>query len=190
MSLFAKKVPATPTDPAAFDALYRSQVDWVARTFRRLGAREPDLEDLAHDLFVVVHRQLPSFDAARPLRPWLFGIAVRVMAAYRRRASHRRERPVAGPAMESVLESRADAPGLTADVAAEDGQLRDELLRALAELPLEQRAVFIAVAIDETPVPEVAHALGVPLNTCYSRLRLARQHLAATFTPSREERRR
>ncbi|HEX2671205.1 MAG TPA: sigma-70 region 4 domain-containing protein [Polyangiaceae bacterium] len=32
--------------------------------------------------------------------------------------------------------------------------------------------------IDGCPIPEVADALGIPLNTAYSRLRLARQDFA------------
>jgi RNA polymerase sigma-70 factor (ECF subfamily) len=34
--------------------------------------------------------------------------------------------------------------------------------------------VFVMHELDEVPVPEIAKTLGVPLNTAYSRLRLAR----------------
>jgi RNA polymerase sigma-70 factor (ECF subfamily) len=49
---------------------------------------------------------------------------------------------------------------------------------ALETLELGRRAVFILHALDECPMPEVARALGLPLNTAYSRLRLARADLA------------
>ena len=38
----------------------------------RFGVREADLEDVAREVFLVVDRTLPSYDPARPLKPWLF----------------------------------------------------------------------------------------------------------------------
>jgi len=40
--------------------------------------------------------------------------------------------------------------------------------------------VFILHELDECTMPEIAEALGIPLNTAYSRLRLASADLAAT----------
>src|SRR6266571_3707710 len=45
--------------------------------------------------FVVVHRRLDSFDASSRMTTWLFGICMRVAAAYRRRAFRRHEKPMA-----------------------------------------------------------------------------------------------
>jgi RNA polymerase sigma-70 factor (ECF subfamily) len=46
--------------------------------------------------------------------------------------------------------------------------------RALDELDLAQRAVFVMHDLDGVAIPEIASMLGIPLNTAYSRLRLAR----------------
>jgi RNA polymerase sigma-70 factor (ECF subfamily) len=46
---------------------------------------------------------------------------------------------------------------------------------ALLAVDLEHRAVFILHELDEIPMPETAQALGIPLNTGYSRLRAARR---------------
>ena len=51
------------------------------------------------------------------------------------------------------------------------------LFEALETLDLERRAVIVMHDWDGEPMPEVARALGIPLNTAYSRLRLARQDL-------------
>ena len=51
-----------------------------------------DLPDLAHDLFIVVFKHLSDYDQSRPVRPWLFGIAFRVVSDYRRSARFARER--------------------------------------------------------------------------------------------------
>jgi RNA polymerase sigma-70 factor (ECF subfamily) len=51
-----------------------------------------------------------------------------------------------------------------------------ELLESiLAELDESKREVFVMVEVLEMTVPEVVQALEIPLNTAYSRLRLARQ---------------
>jgi RNA polymerase sigma-70 factor (ECF subfamily) len=46
--------------------------------------------------------------------------------------------------------------------------------RALEQLPMEQRAVLVRHDIDGFAAPEIARELELPLNTVYSRLRLAR----------------
>src|SRR3954470_17891811 len=74
-------------DDHEFRRIYESEVAYVWSSLRRLGAPERDLEDLAHDLFVVVHRKLPEYDRTRPIRPWLFGIPLRIGARARRAPS-------------------------------------------------------------------------------------------------------
>jgi RNA polymerase sigma-70 factor (ECF subfamily) len=56
---------------------------------------------------------------------------------------------------------------------------RDVFLAALDELDIARRALLVMHDVDGTPVPEIAEALQVPVNTAYSRLRLAREDLAA-----------
>src|SRR5262249_39914639 len=49
------------------------------------------------------------------------------------------------------------------------------LQRLIDELDDEKREVLVLAELEETPVPEIAEALGLKLNTAYSRLRLARE---------------
>lgn len=156
-----------------FSALYRQQLPYVLRTLRRLGVPQPDVEDLLQELFVVVSARLASFDVERPIEPWLFGIAVRVVSNYRR---HGRRRP-AEVLCESVDQNQADQAGPDANIA--EHQARELVLETLQLLPLEQRAVFVMHDIDEQPIPAIAEALEIPLNTTYSRLRAARTKFAA-----------
>lgn len=166
----ASSLPS-PVDPQrpAFAAVYDAELDYVWRSLRRLGARGADVEDLAHEVFLVVHRRLGDYDPSRPLRPWLFGIAVRVVA------SGRRKRGAIGN--ETPPELTDPAPG--ADRRVEAQQARDLLVAALSRLPLDQRAVVVLHDVDGLPVPEIALALDLPINTVYSRLRLGREKLAA-----------
>lgn len=151
---------------ALFEMIYEAELAWVHRTLRRLGARPADLEDLCHDVFVAAYRALDRYDRARPLRPWLFGIAFRVVSDYRSRARFTRE----------VSSDRVDlgAGGDDPEVHLQNAEARALVLRALDTLPLEQRAVFVAAEIDEASIHELSEHLGVSINTLYSRLRLAR----------------
>lgn len=160
-----------------FPDIYRSEFPYVWKTLRRLGASTQDIEDLAHDLFVVVHRHLPEYDPERPLRPWLFGIAIRVLADYRRAARHGRE------VFTGEFDPMDAAP--TPLERLEGEEARDLLMRALDRLDLDRRAVFVLHELDELPAPEIARVLEIPLNTVYSRLRLARADVTAALRRSR-----
>ena len=54
----------------------------------------------------------------------------------------------------------------------------------LAKVDQPQREVFVMVEFLEMTVPEVAQALEIPLNTGYSRLRLARQYFEEALARS------
>lgn len=153
-----------------FDALYRDEFSFVYRVLRYLGVRDADIEDLAHDVFVVLHRRFDDYDATRPIRPWLFGIAYRTA----RRHGERLARSPEVDAGESVVAS--SGPGADEQLAA--ARAWRKLQRALQQLPWEQRAAVIMHDIEEHTAPEIAAALDQPLNTVYSRLRLGRKKLA------------
>jgi len=157
--------------PIEFRDLFESEFAYVARTLRYLGIHGHELEDVTHDVFFHVYRHLHDFDATRPLRPWLFGFAYRIARDFRALARHTHE--------------FADAPRDVSDTAPIAEQLLIEsealsqALQALESLDPDERAVFVAHELDELPVPDVADALAIPLNTAYSRLRRARSKFEA-----------
>ncbi len=164
---------SNPNDDACLEA-YQRELDYLMRTLQRLGVRPPDLEDLAHEVFLVLRATWPEYDPARPLRPYLFGIAFRVASSHRRR--HWRE----------VSHSVVDAPALAAepDRALEANEARALVLAALERIPLPRRSVLILHELDEVPMREVARSLGIPLFTAYSRYRKARRELEANLAGS------
>lgn len=161
--------PSSDAPPAetGFEAIYAEHFDYVWHTLRRLGVAAADLEDVAHDVFVVVHRRLDDYDPRRPVRPWLFGICYRTASSRRRRF-----RTLPPSTVEPV------DVGPTPDAALVAIEARRQVAAALDTMNLEQRAVVVMHDIDEQPAPAIAEALGVPVNTVYSRLRLGRQKLA------------
>jgi RNA polymerase sigma-70 factor (ECF subfamily) len=155
----------------AFDAIYAQHFRNVWRTLRRLGVSEPQLDDAAQDVFVVVHRKLADFDG-RSLRSWLYAIAVRVASDYRRGAAHRRVAPLS----ESIADAR---PG-----PAHVSELKESvrlLHTLLAELDDSKRTVFVLSELEQLSVPEIAEVIGANLNTVYSRQRAARLQFEAAL---------
>jgi RNA polymerase sigma-70 factor (ECF subfamily) len=160
---------AAPKKPD-FRDLYRDHCGYVWNSLRRLGVREADIEDIAHEVFLSVYKRFADYDPARPIKPWLFGFAYRTASDYRARPQHRRE--VAEDAMDHVDEQPR------ADEQIEAVERRALVAQALARIELDRRAVFVMHEIDGVKIPEVADALSLPLNTAYSRLRLAREEFA------------
>jgi len=159
--------------PPDFQTLYDAELAYVVRTLQRLGVAARDLEDAAQDVFVAVYRRRADRDPARPVRPWLFGFCFRVVGNYLQKAHRSREVGV-------------DDVEALAGVAAPAGELerREEralVLAALSTLDLDHRAVAILFDLEGLAAPEVAEALGIPLNTVYSRARTARQKLLASL---------
>jgi RNA polymerase sigma-70 factor, ECF subfamily len=162
--------PVESVETPNFRAVYEAHFGYVWASLRRIGVHEADLEDLCHDVFVAFYKCLASYDPARPLKPWLFGIAFRVASDHRRRARHRFEVPAAAD-----VADRAPA----ADERVAERQAQQLVREALAVLDDDKRAVFILHEIDGQSMPEIAVVIEAPINTLYSRLRLARAEFAA-----------
>jgi RNA polymerase sigma-70 factor (ECF subfamily) len=148
---------------------FERELDYLFETLRRLGAAPREVEDLAQEVFVVLYRNWPTFDATRPLRPYLFGVAFRIVCAHRRR----REREIPHAALDA--EDSAASP---------EGSLQSKesialLHAALDRVPLPRRAVVIMHDLDGVPIVEIAKRLSVTRFGTYARLRKARKELAA-----------
>jgi RNA polymerase sigma-70 factor (ECF subfamily) len=144
---------------------FQRELDYIYRTLRRLGTSPSEVEDLAQDLFLALRRSWTEYDATRPLRPYLFGIAFRIAAAHQRK----RSREVAwgivevsdlGPRPDEVMQSKG---------------ARVLVLSALERVPLPRRAVLVMHDLEDVPVVDVARALSIPRFTVYSRLRKGRR---------------
>jgi RNA polymerase sigma-70 factor (ECF subfamily) len=156
----------------AFRALYEAHASFVWRNLRRLGVSDADVEDKMQEVFVVAHRRWEEFaDRGHGPRAWLFQIALRVASDARR---HRRRHPV-DPDGGFAQERQSIEPPQAAAV--DKRQALDLLDRALATIDMGRRAVLVLHEIEQMTAPEIARTLDVPLNTVYSRLRVARIEL-------------
>src|SRR5262249_49177614 len=150
------------------------------RGLKSLGVRDYALDDAVQDVFVVVHRRLAEFERRSSVRSWVFGIAIRVAHDYRRR-----ERRKGGlePLDFEVVDNARDPH----EEAAKAEALR-ELAIVLESLDDAKREVFVLAELEQLTAPEIAEALGVNVNTVYSRIRAARREFEAAFERRKEKR--
>ncbi|MBN8929042.1 MAG: RNA polymerase subunit sigma [Rhodospirillales bacterium 69-11] len=127
-----------------------------------------DADDLVHDCVVRALDKLHTRRDDADVRAWLFTIMHNLFVSQLRR---KRVRPVAEPLEERHEDAHAAEAG-------QDGPLRwRDLMRALAQLPEEQRSVLLLVSVEDLSYAETATVLDVPIGTVMSRLSRARERL-------------
>jgi RNA polymerase sigma-70 factor (ECF subfamily) len=149
--------------------VFERELDYVYGTLLRLGARRCDIDDLLQDVFVALYTNWPTLDTTRPLRPWLFGVAFRVVRTRRRLA-----------AREVPFEDR-DPTDAAADP---EGQLEGRealafLSEALARVPAGRRAVLMMHDLEGVEIVDIARQLAMTKFGVYARLYKGRKELAS-----------
>ncbi len=140
-----------------------------------LGVPSHEAQDLCQEVMLTVHRRLPEFDG-RSLRGWLYGICVRYASDYRRSARVRREVPHREPPDAGF---EAEQPERI-----ERARRLEQVLSALDRLSEEKRTAFVLYEVEELTLAEISEALGVPLQTVYSRIKSARDALRGELAHS------
>ncbi len=181
MSDFRDGARPTPSDepPSALSDVYRAHAGFVYRMVRRLGVPDAALEDVMHEVFVIVQRRLPEYDGRAAMTTWLFHITRGVVSNYRR-GERRREQRLA---LVQPPQPRVDPQSAT-----ERKEAAAFVREFLATLEPGQRLVFELAEIDGLPMPKIAELADVPINTAYSRLRLARKRFQAAVDALRRQR--
>jgi RNA polymerase sigma-70 factor (ECF subfamily) len=167
---------------ATFRVVFEEHHPHVRQILRKFGVRAADLEDLMHEVFIIFYRRYGEYDPARPLRPWLAGIALRVAVAHRGLA--RQSAEVLGWESDDVPDS-----GPLPDQHLASQQDRALVIEALDAVTVDRRTVLTMHEVDGAAMPEVAHSLEIPLGTAWSRLRLAREDFKAAVRRLRASRR-
>ena len=144
-----------------------------SRLLRFIRRRIPDpreAEDILQDVFAELAAANRLLVPIEHVTAWLFGVA-------RNRITDlfRRKRPELGdePGWEDLLPSPEAGP----DALAERHALLEEIEAALAELPPDQRAVFVAHELEGKSFREMAAETGLGVNTLLSRKHYAVRRL-------------
>jgi RNA polymerase sigma-70 factor (ECF subfamily) len=152
-------------DPAACRELVgRFQTD-VFAVCQRLLSHSHDAEDVTQEVFLRVFRSLTRWDSARPLRPWVLGIAVNRCRTWIGRR-------VARPELADYLHETPDHRP-----ADDSTELRTEIRAAVDALRDEYREVFVLFHEQGQSYEEIAEVVGRPVGTVKTWLHRARLEL-------------
>lgn len=161
----------TSGDTTAFRELFDRHVR-VVRGFMIARVGPDAAEDLLIETFTVAWSSRDRFDPrAVSARPWLFGIAARLVQRHR--------------ALESAWHQGIEAGARSIDPTTDGGlpgPHLDETLRvAIASLKEPEREMLLLVALGELKVSEAATAVGITAVAARLRLHRARRHLTAAL---------
>lgn len=157
--------------PPAQEALYRRHWPFAMSVCLRYAPTREDALEVAHDAFLNAFRALDRFERGRPFRPWFRRVLVRCAVDHHR--STRRHR--------RTVETAADPPEVAAPAAVLDALQADDVLRLLAALSADERAVFNLYEVEGYSHDEIAGLLGVAPGTSRSHLARAKRRLRALY---------
>ncbi len=171
--LATKEPAASPAGPAVppFETIYQQYFDFVWAMTLRLGVSRAATDDVVQEIFMVIHARLGTLREPASLRSWIYGIVRRTVSDHHRT---QRTRAAFGATLAAEADLRQSSPQTPLDLTEQSDQVK-LLQSVLDELDPAKREVFVLAELEELSVPEIAEALEIPLNTAYSRLRLARE---------------
>lgn len=162
----------------SFRFVYEKYFDFVWMCARRLGVPMEAIDDVVQEAFIVVHARLRTLEQPSSLRSWLYGVVRRTVSTYHRSRHARVARESSEPA---ALASAGLMQPSPLDLAVLGDELK-LLWRLLRQLDARKREVLVLAELEEMTMPEIAEAIGIPLNTAYSRLRAARQEFSEALS--------
>lgn len=140
-------------------------------------------EDLTQETFLRVVKQAASYEQRAKFTTWLFTLARNLCIDASRRRKHRKAQSLDATDEEGgSLLDRTAAPDLAVDRQAIGRQLQGRLEAAIAELPEDQREVFLMRERADLSFKEIAEVIGVSENTVKSRMRYALEKLRGTLS--------
>lgn len=168
----------------SFEHLASRYCGWIRKTLLKLGVGTRDIDDVTQEVFRAVARGLPAFDPSLAARPegavssWLLAICERQAANHRRRTCRRAE----------TLRETAELDGLAGTSPTPEACLlacerQARLYQVIETLQSDRRAVLVAHELHGIAMDDVATSLGIPVNTAWNRLRLAREAIRAAWEP-------
>jgi len=154
-------------DVAAFEQLYRENLNRVYALCLRISGDGARAEELTQDVFVRAWEKLAQFEGKSAFSTWLHRLAVNVCLGQRRSDTVRVGKVFTTDDLEMFeTPTRPPDPGEALD-----------LERAIATLPPGARSVFILHDVEGYKHEEIARMHGSAVGTCKAQLHRARRLL-------------
>jgi len=151
-------------EDSAFAELVDRYKNLVYAMIYRMMTDRTQVEDLAQDVFLKVHRGLPYFRGEARLSTWIYRIVANVCVQAR---SNRRP----------MTSSTDVAEPASSDGAFADLELRDRIEKAMAKLPDNYRFLIAAHYLKGVQYEALAESLNIPLGTVKTHLFRAKRQL-------------
>lgn len=165
-------------DRAAFEELVRlTSADTYTLAYRLVDDEE-DARDVVQEAYLRAYRGIGRFRGDAQFSTWLYRITANVASSHiGRRRRHRHDELVDD-------HSRVDDhPERNPEARADTRVLRDQLTRALEELPPRLRAVVVLRDVYDLPHEAIAAELGITESAAKVRLHRARRRLRERLFP-------
>jgi RNA polymerase sigma-70 factor (ECF subfamily) len=168
LRLVHSRAPAAAPEGDCLE-MFDRELEYIFGTLQRLGARPIDVDDLLQEIFLALYLNWPNLDTSRSLRPWLFGVAFRVIRTRRRQRAR------------ETLDATLDPPDSSLNP---EGWLQGQeslavLKAALERVPAPRRSVVIKHDLEGLEVIEIARELSISKFGVYTRLYKGRKELAS-----------
>lgn len=160
-------------DELAFAKLMQAYRKPVYSFLVRNGLEQQSRDDVFQEIFLKIHKSAPSYQANRPLSPWIFTIAINTIRNFQRKL----QQPSLGIETAETIEDDSPSPDSTAQL----DETIDWLEQAVIQLPPAQAQAFTLSIIKGMKIKEIGEILGLPINTIKTQLRRARQTLFDSF---------
>ena len=150
-------------------ALYREHAPFLRAAIQRLGGPRVDADDLLHEVFIVALDRADAFEGRSTARTWLYGIALRVVAAHRRKSKLR-----AFFGMDDVAPEHEPVDAHTPATQLDAAQAKAAVYAILEKMAEKKRTVFVLYELEGLSGEEIAQIVGAPVKTVWTRLFHAR----------------
>jgi len=166
-------------DARAFELLYERHKGPLYRYLQRMCGRREVADDLFQEVWSKVIASRSRYEVRAQFNTFLFRIAHNCAVDYFRRSGRPHES--AAQDVDEIAEEIGAAEHERPDAALSEAQVRSDFRRALAELPPEQRDVFVLYEESGLTLEEIGRITGVAMETAKSRLRYAVGKLKAAL---------
>jgi len=151
-------------------ALFDAHASYLCRVVHRLTGSRQVAEDVVQEVFITAWRRRHDLDPQSNVRSWLYRVAINHVRHQRRSAGR----------LSSFLDRytwlRRSEDGAQTALRSLERQDQSRMIQAcVLQLSVKQREVFVLYELEEIDGKEVAEVLEIPINTVWSRLRLARK---------------
>ncbi len=152
------------------EQLYSQYADWVFRKCRGYTRTHQDAEDLVHDIFIGVERNLKKFDQKSSVFTWLYKITINHCYMYLRKYYRESQR------FESLLEEPKDHQT--------EGSCRAmtiDLQRVFTDLDKKTGRILFLTAVEGLTQEEAATMTGISRRALHKRVKKHHSTIGSYF---------